>query len=130
MKPIPKWFGIVSGGILNLLDRENFQKYLSNLSGEVEVIVRKKEKRRSLSQNSFYRVYLEIISDDTGEDVDVMHEVFKKEFLPARKVKVLGIESEIPPSTTELSTGEFNDYLKKIEALTGTPIPDSKKMYT
>jgi arginine deiminase len=85
---------------------------------------------RSMSQNSLYWLYLEVIQRETGNQATELHEYFKRELLPPKfiKVKIKGkeIERKIPASTTELKKNEFIDYLDKISALCGVAIPDTE----
>jgi hypothetical protein len=86
--------------------------------------VRPLKKGRSLSQNAYYFMYLTIIADETGDNADDLHEFFKRKLLPPRFVTVRGEEIKLPASTTELSSGEFGEYLDKICALTNVPLPN------
>jgi hypothetical protein len=79
---------------------------------------------RSLSQNAYYWLFLGIIERETGNNADDLHEFFKRKLLPPRFTTVLGQEIRLPATTTELSKSDFGDYLDKIAALTGVPLPD------
>jgi uncharacterized protein YbcI len=81
---------------------------------------------RSLKSNSLYWVYLGIIESETGNEVDDLHKLFKKKFLPWKIKEVYGEKLLKLTSTTELSTDEFSEYMLKIERETGIPIPDPK----
>lgn len=87
--------------------------------------------KRSMSQNALYWLYLEIISNETGNYPEDLHEFFKRKFLPRKIVKIQGknktFDLEKIKSTTKLDKTEFGEYLKKIESLTGVPIPDTEK---
>lgn len=80
--------------------------------------------KRSLSQNNYYWLYLGVIEQETGNSSSDLHEYFKRTLLPPKFITVLGKEIKIPSSTTELSKVEFGEYLDKISAMTGVPIPD------
>lgn len=86
------------------------------------------ESQRTLAQNAFYHVYLEIIARETGNDPDDLHEYFKEKLLPRKLVKIKGRNAEYDyqklPSTTKLKKIEFGEYMDKICQLTGVPIPD------
>lgn len=82
--------------------------------------------KRSNSQNSFYWLYLEVIARETGDDASDLHEFFKRKLLPPKFIKVRCEEVKIPASTTELGKADFAEYMEKICALTGVPIPDPK----
>lgn len=83
---------------------------------------------RSLNQNSYYWVYLKIISMETGNEPEDLHEFFKSKLLPRKFTVIHGKkkdhEIEIPKSTTDLSKADFAEYMEKICALTGVPLPD------
>ena len=86
---------------------------------------------RTGSQNNYYWLYLDIISMETGNDASELHEFFKRTLLPAKKVRITGKkkihEFERETSTTELTKTEFGEYLDKICALVGVPLPDPKE---
>lgn len=81
---------------------------------------------RTASQNNFYWAYLRIIANETGHTEDDLHSLFKRKFLPPEFVTILGIEIKRPASTTKLNKAEFGEYMDKISAMTGVPIPDPK----
>lgn len=81
---------------------------------------------RTTSQNSFYWAYLRIIANETGETEDDLHSLFKRKFLPPEFVTILGVEIKRPASTTKLDKIAFGEYMDKISAMTGIPIPDPK----
>ena len=87
---------------------------------------------RSLPQNALYWLYLDIISMETGNDTSELHEFLKRKLLPMKKVRITGKKSvhefERETSTTELSKGEFIDYMMKIEELVEISIPDPKQL--
>jgi len=82
---------------------------------------------RSDSQNRFYWTYLGIVEKETGNNAADLHEYFKRVLLPPvfTKVTIQGKEIEVktPRSTTTLSKLEFVEYLDKISAMTGVPVP-------
>lgn len=81
---------------------------------------------RTLSQNKLYRLFLNAIEFDTGQPADDIHEWAKRKFLPPRIIKVNGEEMRIPGTTTTLNKQEFSDYMDKISAQVGVPIPDTE----
>ena len=82
------------------------------------------ESKRSTSQNAFYWLYLNVISEETGDDANSLHEYFKRTLLPPTFIKVMGKEIKVPQSTTKLSKTAMGDYLERICSITGVPIPD------
>lgn len=81
---------------------------------------------RSASQNNFYWAYLRIIANETGETEDNLHSLFKRKFLPPEFKTILGVEVKLPASTTKLDKVAFGEYMDKISAMTGVPIPNPK----
>jgi hypothetical protein len=81
---------------------------------------------RTLSQNAYYWVYLDVIATETGDNADDLHEYFKRKLLPPVFKTIRGEEVKLPASTTELSKVEFGEYLDKICALTNVPLPDAE----
>jgi len=82
------------------------------------------EDARSLSQNAYYWVYLDVIAGETGHTPEELHTLFKRKFLPRKFKLVLGEHIEIEQSTTRLKKHEFGEYLDRIAAETGVPLPD------
>jgi len=120
----PTFKGTITKGKLNLKNTEAFDMWCGSLEGkEVDCIVRERKKDRTIAQNSFYWLYLTLIEKETGNDANDVHEVAKRMFLRPRFVMVMGKEVKLPNSTTNLSSQEFSEYLDKICAWCGVPIP-------
>ena len=92
-----------------------FNSYLTGLEGkEIEVIVRRKKKSRSLPQNAYYwGVCIKLLCETTGYiesgDDEKMHIALKMMFLQDKTRKILTLRS-----TTELSTTEMETYLESV----------------
>lgn len=97
--------------------KKNCIDHIQSLDGVYRVTIEKYKKDRTKSQNSLMWMWLGIISNDTGESPENLHEVFKLRFLGTEKIQSMGYSIEIPKSTTKLTTQEFTDYLDKIEGL-------------
>ncbi len=97
--------------------KKNCINHIQSLDGVYRVTIKKYKKDRSYAQNRLMWMWLGIISNDTGESPENLHEIFKLKFLGTEKIQSLGYNIEIPKSTTRLTTQEFTDYLDKIEAL-------------
>jgi len=105
--------GRVEKGKLILNDPDKMRRVLATLEGcEVEVPApRKKRKKRSLNQNSYYRgVVIKMLAEFLGYDEDDMHHMMRAKFLSFTDDK--GIEAS--RSTTTLSTVEMEEYLERI----------------
>jgi len=89
--------------------------------GEYALTIDKATRKRSIEQNALYWKVLQITAewskDYTPED---LHELFKQEFIPQKVVRSKidkRRKRKIPKSTTQLSTVEFTEYIKKVQAL-------------
>lgn len=80
--------------------------------------------KRTLDQNAFYWLYIEVIEKETGNLATDLHELFKRKFLPPVPKKILGVEFKLPASTTDLTKQEMSEYLDKIASFTEIPIPE------
>lgn len=85
------------------------------------------ESLRSMRQHRYYWLYLGIVSLETGHTPEELHEWAKREFLPVRYATVLGKDVPVTASTTNLSKTDFGEYLEKICAETGVPLPDPQE---
>lgn len=120
----PKFNGEVKGGKLEIYGKDRFDIWLGSLEGKKVIItVEQVKSKRSTDQNSLYWKYLELISAEYGDDMDSLHEYFKRKFLPPVIKTILGKQVKLPSSTTELGKCEFGEYLDKICAETQMPIP-------
>ena len=92
----------------------------------VWITVETEENKRTIQQNRYYWLYLEVIADETGDVADDLHEFFRRKLLPPKWITAQGEETKIPRSTTDLSKAEFTEYLDKICAKTNIPLPDAE----
>jgi hypothetical protein len=97
--------------------KNNAIKAIQGLEGVYSIEITKYKKDRTASQNKLMWMWLGIISNDTGESPENLHNIFKLRFLGTEKIQSMGYSIEIPKSTTKLTTQEFTDYLDKIEGL-------------
>ena len=96
--------------------------------GEYSFSIKKWTDERTVKQNSFYWLYLNLVEKETGEDANTMHEYFKRIFLEPKILRFQGNDFKVPASTVKLNKIEFSNYLKKIEEITGIEIPDTKHL--
>lgn len=93
----------------------------------IEVIFRRKKKHRTTSQNSYYwAVVVPMILEEfvnlgndlqegNKEHLELVHGMLKDMFLPAKEVTDAdGVVINLPPTTRDLSTFEFMEYLEKV----------------
>ena len=94
----------------------------------VTLEIHNQKPKRTEAQNRYYwGVYLPLIAEKTGEaDVDRLHELFKGKFLTIGVVEVLGEKVRMKKSTTELSVGQFCDYIMNIQNLTEVEAPPTE----
>lgn len=117
----------VEGGRLSLGSEHNkarFNDYLRGNEGKKLRITEEEKPKRSLSQNRYYWLYLELVEKETGNGANELHEYFRRTLLPPKFLTVLGKEIKVPKSTTELTKHEFGEYLDKISSMTEVPLPD------
>lgn len=96
---------------------------------EVLVEIRPLRNIRSNNANRYYFKCLEIIANETGNDEDTLHRVFKGLFLPKREVTLNGKTYSLAGSTATLTTAEFMAYIEKIAvevAQMGIELPNSE----
>lgn len=123
---------ITNGGLEFKSDAHKrlFKKWLNQFEGkEVQLEILPKRSKRSDNQNRYYWMYLGLISSETGHTEDELHAFFKGKFLTKRITEILGEKTRITKSTTELSRGEFCDYLVEISQLTQIELPDTTEFF-
>jgi len=105
----------IENGKLILKDREGFILSLSRLEGkDVKVVVRERHATRSLNQNAYlWGVVYKVISDETGEDSDRLHDIFRTLFLTEHR-SFRGKYLDVVKSTTGLSKIEMMEYITNI----------------
>ncbi len=105
--------GRIKDGKLKLRDMEGFKKAQKELEGEqIYLKIDKWFKKRSDRQNRYYHgVVVRILAEETGHSHKEIHGYLKDKFI--KKRHVLG-ENVAAISTTDLSTKEFEEYLRKI----------------
>ena len=85
---------------------------------KVEVTIEKWKDQRSVQQNRYYwGVVVKIISDDTGNDPETVHEFLKAKFLPARETIIKDEKRILAGCTHDLNKDNFfADYVDPIRA--------------
>jgi hypothetical protein len=119
-----KFVGNVSeSGVLTIVNRKGFDEYIKEFQGkQVSIVVEKYIHKRSLSQNAYYHACIVPIVRQGFKDLghllskEETHLFLKNRFL---KVELLSEEGEVLGerirSTTELTKGEFVDYINQIQ---------------
>ena len=102
-----------------------------DLSKPWAVTVEPYKERRSLNQNSLYWQWIGIISRETGNDPDTVHEAFKQKFLIPEEISFMG-EKMLYRSTAKLDTRSMSEYMDKVYAFTTSelgillPVPEDE----
>jgi len=108
-----------------------FRQELADNEGK-EFQVKRKEEKRTLSQNSYYWNYLSIIEFETGNIASELHEYFRRKLLSPKFIHIKGKggveEMKVPCSTTDLNKLQFGEYLDKISADCGVPLPNPEEL--
>lgn len=106
----------------------NFKSYLSHIGdGKYVVEVKKFVQSRTLAQNNYYWMYLDIIASETGHNRADLHEYFKHKFITDKEIKIFGDSIKVSGSTTKLSKSDFSKYIADIEQLTEIPAPNPEE---
>lgn len=81
----------------------------------LEVVIQRHRKKRSLSANALYWVWLGIISAETGNDPDSLHEWAKRQFSLPREVNIMGDTCQVY-TTAKMSVADMSAYMERVEA--------------
>ena len=111
-------------------NRSRFDEHLKDNEGK-EYVIKKREEKRTLSQNNLYWVFLQKIEFETGNIATDLHEDYKRRFLPPRFIHIKGKgsvrELKIPGSTTQQSKIQMGEYMDKISADSEIAIPSAEE---
>jgi hypothetical protein len=114
-KPIPIWQADIQGGRLIVRELDRFREYCRNLTGPLEVVVRKvvKTRGRTEKENRYYwGVPVDILSEFFGYEKEETHEVLLAEYTKQRYGDRRPHE---PPAkivrSSKMTTVEFEDYM-------------------
>lgn len=123
------FYGTVQDGLLKVDSAAEFSVALRRLNGKavtVNVATVDRKHARTLPQNSYlWGVVYPLLAEETGYDVEELHEACKFRFLRDReneKDDLVRIKS-----TTDLTTTEFSEYVENVRRLAaelGVVIPD------
>ena len=105
------------------IDKATVKAYIDRLPDkQFDISILKRKEIRSMPQNKLYWLWINCISSETGNDQKDLHEYFSDQFLPRETFQVFGITSERPVSTTKLTTGQFSEYLDKVEVFASSEL--------
>ena len=86
---------------------------------------------RTIPQNKLYRLWLTCISQETGNEVEDLHDYYKERYLEPEIREVFGVTHK-RWTTTNLNTVQFSNYLGKIQIQANTelsiklPLPEEQ----
>lgn len=117
-------------------DKKAVCEYIKKLDisrRQYNVRVAKKAETRTLPQNRLYYLWLNCISAETGNEVELLHEYCKQKFLGVQYRVIYGEEVARPLTTTDLNTEQFKAYLDKIQEWANTEqgiiLPNPEDLY-
>ena len=121
------WRGTVIKGNVVLDDAAHYAGLARRLEGkEIELILRKLRRKRSLDQNSYlWGVVYAIFAEELGYEVEELHLACRERFLRDRENEVAGLMKI--GSTADLDTAQFTEYIEQVRRLAaemGCVIPD------
>ena len=121
--------------IRNYNDLVNFFRSVAgtDFTNSYSISFVKSTKKRTIPQNKLYWLYLACIEQETGNDANDLHIYFKDKYLNKELINVLGKQIVKEPTTANLKTKAFNEYLEKIvifasELNIKLPNPDDLQM--
>ena len=120
----PLFVGKIQDGKLLVHNRRAFDKYIQSLNGQVSVEVRQWSNRRTLDQNALLWLHYTSIANETGHTPLEIHELAKGILLDPQFIEFKGITHKVVGSTTRLSKSDLSEYLDKLAAWSGVPIPN------
>lgn len=107
--------------------------------GEVVLTIQRKRPSRTVTQNAYYwGVVLKTIADETGQDIESVHEFLKRE-CNAQHVEMTNkttgeqFDAWIGGSTASLNVNDFYDYVERCRVWAATflgleiPDPDTER---
>lgn len=129
----PKFYGTIKQGKIEHQDPEKFNNFVTfafKEEQEVEIVVKKKFKKRTSGQpgeetdfNGYYwAVIVRMVADEMGEiDQDFVHDLIQMETGNFKVAKVGGREIKLAKGTSDMSGGEFAEYCSRARIWAGTP---------
>ncbi len=112
----PVFYTTITAGQMATHHRDKLIEYIrTRPDGNYEIIIRKPRKKRSLQENAYYwGVIIYMISQETGEDTNRVHEALKIKFLKDHFGDIPSEKLWTVKSTADLNTSEMEEYLANI----------------
>lgn len=98
----------------------------SRVGDTISIKFTSKRPKRSVLQNNYYWLYLDLISGSSGHTAEELHGWAKGKFLTTGISEVFGEKTRKVDSTTSLTIGEFCEYIMRIEKETNIPSPETE----
>lgn len=93
-----------------------------------EVIMRNVKRKRTLSQNSGYWVWLTYLADRLGETKENLHEFFLDKFPTYEMRTIMGIQQRVRIRTSDMTLEQMSRYMENVQIFChtelGEPLPD------
>ena len=90
----------------------------------ISLVITAKRPKRSANQNSFFFVYLDLISLSCGHTVEELHRWVKDKILGKGITEVFGTEVRMVGETSDLNISEFCEMMNRVHEETDIPLPD------
>lgn len=85
------------------------------LDGPIDVQWEEYKPKRSTLANRYYWEILSQAGEQSGHTKDELHALMRWKFLGAKQTEVMGNMFNLLPTTTDLNTKEFSDYVRQTE---------------
>jgi len=93
----------------------DFAEELLKVSGDLEIEIGPYKPKRSVPANRYYWELLTQAGEQSGHTKDELHALMRWKFLGAKQTEVMGNMFNLLPTTTDLNTKEFSEYVKQTE---------------
>lgn len=135
---IPIFKVLIKDGVFSMIESESsrFKKMCLSMSGDFEMIIRKKFNKRSRSQDGWYfGLVIPMLADEMGEtDLPYVHACMKDKFLSKTKVDKKGIAHRATGRYAKLNTEQAGNFIEKVRAFAAEfyfiDIPDPDKEWS
>lgn len=105
---------------------QHFLDHTCSLGDYVSMAITNKKPKRTAQQNSYYHLYLSLISISSGSSVKALKKWAVGKFLSTGITEVFGEKVRMVKSSAELTVSEFIEFLARIEETTEIPLPDAE----
>lgn len=118
----------IVGGFLEWKNLDYLNNNLPKYEGlQGVLVVKKKWNKRSLSQNAYFWLCMQVLAEYTGHTPEELHVIVKGLYCPKKEVKMGKKSYSIPKGTSELTKGEFVELMLNVNVMAsdlGVVLPD------